>query len=160
WRTLGETMYMLGNAMGKVPADQSGSARPTKTWRRMFLSTGEEGVAGERRETGPARRSKAGHGGRAIDIPADAGKGRGIFDTINGHLDGSELSRHIKDLAAKSYGVAGPTFLKASIDDIEEARDYVQGIQKMFVERVLPVGADGQVARVAQRFGLVAGAGE
>lgn len=27
-RTLGETMYMLGNGMGKVRADQSGSARP------------------------------------------------------------------------------------------------------------------------------------
>lgn len=159
-RTLGETMYMLGNGMGKVRADQSGSARPTKTWRLIFLSTGEESFEDKMREAGPGQRIKAGQEVRVIDIPADAGTGHGIFDTLNGMSDGSELSRHIKDLASKSYGVAGPAFLNAIIDDIDGAREYVQGIQKMFVERVLPVGADGQVVRVAQRFGLVAGTGE
>ncbi|SFU09533.1 DUF927 domain-containing protein [Mesorhizobium sp. YR577] len=159
-RTLGETMYMLGNGMGKVRADQSGSARPTKSWRLMFLSTGEESFEDKMREAGPNQRIKAGQEVRVIDILADAGKGLGIFDTLNGRVDGSDLSRHIKDLASKSYGVAGSEFLKAIIDDIDDARGYVQGIQKMFVERALPAGADGQVARVAQRFGLVAGAGE
>lgn len=79
-RTAGEAAYLLANGAGKNRADRNGDARRKKTWRVNFLSTAEITLAEHVASSG--RRAMAGQEIRMIDIPADAGKGLGIFDTL------------------------------------------------------------------------------
>lgn len=44
-RTIAEAAYMLANGIGKRRAAQDGSAKETRSWRCMVLSTGEKGLA-------------------------------------------------------------------------------------------------------------------
>jgi putative DNA primase/helicase len=47
---------------------------------------------------------KAGQEIRSVNIPADAGKGYGVFDTLHQHKDGASLSNYLKNQCRKYYG--------------------------------------------------------
>jgi putative DNA primase/helicase len=68
---VGKIVYMLMNGQGKARASQTGSARPTVSWRQMIISTGEVGLK-EYIESGGGQ-VMAGQQTRLIDISADAG---------------------------------------------------------------------------------------
>jgi putative DNA primase/helicase len=94
-------------------------------------------------------------------IPADAGKGFGCFDHGGGNGSAKEIADQIQAAATADYGTAGPALveevLKAGIDEIiATARELLN----KFRGRVVPPGADSQVLRAADRFGLIAVAGE
>ena len=76
-REAGAAAYMLANNAGKARARRDGLARPTATWRLLFLSSGEIGLADHMREAG--KRVRAGQEVRLADLPADAGAGHGLF---------------------------------------------------------------------------------
>ncbi|AWJ94822.1 DUF927 domain-containing protein (plasmid) [Azospirillum baldaniorum] len=156
-KVAGPTTYMLGNGVGKGRAGQTGDARPVKLWLLVFLSTGEVGIADKMLEAGG--RVKAGQEVRVVDVQANV-KGFGIYETVHGLNGGRELSDHIKAECRAVQGVAGDLFLSELVKNPVEVAEAVKAAAADFVRDNCPKGADGQVQRVAHRFGLAAAAGE
>lgn len=159
-KSAGETAYMLSNGQGKGRANRDGSGRTSKEWRVLFLSTGEVTLADKLRENGRGGRIMAGQTVRVVDIAADAEAGHGLFETLHGEPDGASFALRLNDAASHAYGTAFPAFLERITCKQEEVARQVAGFCKEFVDNYCPQGADGQVQRVCQRFGLVAAAGE
>lgn len=150
--------YMLGNGAGKNRATRSGGSRPVATWRILFLSTGEISLADKIAESG--RQARAGQSVRVIDIPADAGKGLGIFDTLHGFRSGAELADQLRRAGEANSGHAARAFLKSIVDDPAATAEALRECMGRWLTANLPAQADGQVGRAASRFALVAAAGE
>ncbi|SEQ62229.1 putative DNA primase/helicase [Solimonas aquatica] len=157
-RIAGEAAYMLANGEGKARGARGGGARPVLTWRLLFLSAGELSLADHMRQGG--KQAQAGQETRMADIPADAGAGLGIFDNLRGYSTGAALSRALLDAAGNAYGSAGPAFIEALLPRLDTLQDELRTARRRFLEQRIPKGADGQVQRVADRFALVAAAGE
>ena len=158
--TIGQSAYMLANGMGKNRASRDGGRRKSAEWRLLFLSSGEISVADKIAEAAPGHRAAAGQGVRVLEIPADAGGGFGLFEDVHGAADGAAFADRIQSAASAAYGSAGLAFLRRVIDDVTGTADAVRGYRAEFVARHVLPGADGQVARVAARFGLIAAGGE
>jgi putative DNA primase/helicase len=156
----GEAAYMIANGSGKSRSRTDGSARKTAKFRSMFLSSGEIGLADKVAEEGRGRKMTAGQQIRIVDVPADAGKGLGLFEDLHDFESGKALSKHIVAAARTTYGTAGRAYLRAILPEIDDIRQQATGAMSAFCEKFVPEGADGQVARVAQRFALIAFAGE
>jgi uncharacterized protein (DUF927 family) len=156
----GKAAYMLSNGMGKSRAGRAGEGRPPAEWRSLFLSSGEIGLAAKIAEDGKGKKTTAGQEVRVIDIAADAGAGLGLFKTLHGFNDADAFARHLKSATAEFYGLPARVFIEEVAANLDDAQQLLKGFVGEFVEEHCPSGADGQVTRVAQRFGLVAGAGE
>ncbi len=157
-KAAGAAAYMLANGKGKARAGREGQARKVLEWRVLFLSNGEIALADKIKEGGG--RMAAGMEVRVIDLRADAGAGMGIFENTHGAADPATFAQRLKKAANMHYGTAGRAFVAALVDDLAEYREQVSDLRKRFTESALPPGADGQVRRVADRFALVAAAGE
>lgn len=157
-RAVDAMSYMLGNGSGKSRATRSGGAREAATWRILFLSTGELSLADKIAESG--KRARAGQSVRVIDIPADAGKGLGIFDALHGYASGAALADHLRRASQAHSGHAARAFLEQITDDPNATAETVREYVASWLTATLPPQADGQVGRVAARFALVAAAGE
>ena len=84
-RDAAQAFYGLANGAGKQRAGRDGSPREPKSWRVLFLSSGELPVDAKLSET-PGRKARAGQLVRLLDVPAERGAGFGVFD--NGGPDG------------------------------------------------------------------------
>ena len=155
--------YMLGNGVGKNRSRRDSSLRRAKTWRLLLLSTGEIGLAAKMAEV--RKRARAGQEVRLVEVPADAGRGHGIFDDLQGLSSGDQLSRRLKEATERHRGHASRAFLKALADEIADrglavAGDDLADLCRAWMNEHCPPAADGQVSRVAGRFSLLAAAGE
>jgi len=159
-KSAGETAYMLANGQGKGRANRDGSGRTPKEWRVLFLSTGEVTLADKLRENRRGGRVMAGQTVRVVDIAADAEARHGLFESLHGEPDGAAFSLRLNEAASRVYGTALRSFLERITDKPEEVARMVAGFGKEFMADYCPTGADGQVQRECQRFGLVAAAGE
>lgn len=157
-KAAGSAAYMLGNGVGKSRAGREGQARKAHEWRLLFLSNGEVGLADKISESGG--RIAAGMEVRVIDLRADAGAGLGIFENLHGAADPSTFAQALKASAGRVYGTAARAFLRQVAADLPRVREDVAAARKGFLASALPPGSDGQVRRVADRFSLVAAAGE
>ena len=162
-REAGEIVYSLANESGKARATRDGSARPRRTWRLIFLSTGEVPLDVKMGERGAT--PMAGQEVRLANLPADAGAGRGVFQQLHGFASGDTLSAHLRQAARTYYGTAACAFIEKLAQFRQENPDglaaLIQKIRQAFISRVrLPGNADGQVVSVARRFSLIAAAGE
>ncbi len=151
---------MLANGAGKARAGRSGESRSVQEWRCLFLSSGEISLADKMLEDGKARRSTAGQQVRVLDIPADAGAGRGLFETPHDFPSADAFARHLKTATAKHYGAAARAFLAAITKAPEDVTGTIQRYSSEFLQKSCPPGADGQVSRAGARFTLIAAAGE
>ena len=106
------------------------------------------------------KRARAGQSVRVIDIPADAGQGLGIFDTLHGFASGAALADHLRRSGEAHSGHAARAFLEQITDDPAATAEAVREYVTNWLTATLPPQADGQVGRVAARFALVAAAGE
>jgi putative DNA primase/helicase len=158
-KAAGDAVYMLANNSGKHRLRPDGTARTTKTWLVPFLSSGEIGLHDKLAED-RQRKATAGQQIRIVDVAADAGAGLGLFEKLHGFPSGKELSKHIVAASKEFYGTAAIAFLEAIVPQIESIKDVVKEEVAQFCADWVPDGADGQVLRVAQRFGLIAAAGE
>ena len=104
-KTAGECAYMLANEQSKARATRNGAARTRLSWRLLFLSAGELGLADHMAEG--MKRTRTGQEVRMADIPADAGQGMGAFEFLHGHAGGSAFSRYLTGQAASVYGAPG-----------------------------------------------------
>lgn len=156
----GDIAYMLANGKGKSRAGRDGFPRVAATWRTLFLSTGEISLADHMLQIG--KRSKAGQETRMADIPADPGKLLGIFEDLHDCKDGAALSRSIVNAVQHAHGTAGPAFIEAIVGKLDVLPSLINAMRKEFIAEVLGVDEvnHGQVIRVAERFALVAVAGE
>jgi putative DNA primase/helicase len=129
------------------------------------LSTGEVGIASKIEELGRGRKAKAGQLVRILDVPADSGKGRGLFDDCQGE-PAAEFAQRLRVNAMTYYGTAGPAFVAHLAhsfgQDIRQAkvemRSRIDSMQKKFMQKI--GGSEGQVTRAARYFAIVAVAGE
>ena len=157
-KAAGEVAYMLANGSGKVRSIRTGAMRDTASWRLLFLSSGEAGLTEHMALAG--RKPKAGQEIRLLDIPADAGRGFGVFDTLHEHIGGAAFSKALNDAVAKYYGVASIAFLSKLVENLDKINSHVKKLQKEFTDKHLNGDAGGQANRAALRFALIAAAGE
>jgi putative DNA primase/helicase len=156
----GDVAYMLANGVGKSRSTRDGSVRRAARWRLLFLSSGEIGLAEKAAETGNGRRLAPGQQVRILDLPADAGAGLGLFEDLHGFASAEPLARHLKIASARFFGTAARAFLRHIVQDLDRLRVTVSARSTDFIERYVPDEADGQVQRAANRFALIAAAGE
>lgn len=161
-RAASEIVYLLANESGKSRADRSGAARRRRTWRVLFLSSGEVTLQAKLAEAG--MRPRAGQHVRLVNIPSDAGAGLGVFQSLHGQADGAALADHLRKAARTFCGTAGPAFLRAlaqdRVDDPAALNCVLNELRGRFLAAYLPDGADGQVRSVAGRFALIGAGGE
>lgn len=150
--------YMLGNGQGKGRMRKDTSNKPVSSWRLAFLSTGEVGLAEKIGETG--KRAKAGQSVRMIEVPADAGKGHKLFETLHRFTGGDDLARHLRTATDSHRGHALRPFLVHITANLSAVTDALKAEIRRWLADNLPPKADGQVSRVASRFALAAAAGQ
>jgi putative DNA primase/helicase len=154
----GEVAYMLANGQGKGRATKNGDPRQRSKWRLLFLSSGEISLSAHMMEVG--KKIKAGQEVRMVDIPANAGSGMGIFEKLHEVNEPSKFADYFKTMCEKYHGVAADVFIgKLVLEDNLTVHTKIQDEQNNFFEKI-PLEIHGQVKRVAQRFALVAAAGE
>lgn len=157
-REAGEAAYLLANGQGKARAARNGTARASQRWRLLFLSAGEESLTALMARAG--KKANAGQEIRLADFDADASAGMGAFEQLHGHATPAALALGVKDAAARSHGAVGLAWLRHIVQDRTRLADFIADGIRQFVAEAVPVGAAGQVERVARRFALVAVAGE
>jgi putative DNA primase/helicase len=157
-REAGEIAYMLANGSGKNRLKKTGELKRKFSWNLLFLSTGETSIADKINDSG--KKVQAGMRVRLIDVPADAEKGYGIFDTVHDFQNGHAFAISLKEQVGLFYGTPIRTYLEHLASQKKEVCGLVETSKKVFFERYIVSGMDGQVKRAAERFAIVAAAGE
>jgi putative DNA primase/helicase len=153
----GQVAYMLANGQGKSRSHRDGSPRATTTWRVLFLSAGEVGLADLVTQSGG--KVRAGQEVRVIDVPADTGK-HGLFEAVPDGMTPAAFADKLKAAAATHFGHALPAFLNALVANPDKARETLRALREVIAAKLTPKDAAGQVQRVADRYALIAAAGE
>jgi putative DNA primase/helicase len=143
--------YRLFNGTGKMQGAKDGGNREQARWRVMVLSTGEIDLAAFM--SGGGKRTRAGQEVRLASLPADAGKGLGAFDQLNGFANSGQLAEAMEAAARQTHGVVGRAFVEHVASHRDEIADRLRSAIKKTHAR-LPEGASGQVRRVAARFAV------
>jgi uncharacterized protein (DUF927 family) len=160
-REAGEIAYMLANGTGKGRAGRDGSPRRSAHWGLLFLSTGELSLAEKMAEIGKA--PKAGQEVRLVEIPADAGAGYGIFESLHGAESAGKFAEDLRAATNRQYGSPIRRFLEQLTTrygiNPGALHDLIETSRAEFLRKHLPTGASGQVRSVCRRFALVAAAG-
>lgn len=161
-KDIGQVVYMFGNENGKGRSVRTArSVNPLLEWRLIYLSNGEKSLADLMDENG--KTIKAGQEARLANIranvnEADGGQGS-IFEKYSG-AEGAAMSDRLKQVTRKYYGTAGVAFIEWLQPQLDAIRDGIRADIDRLTKEWTPMGAHGQVARVVQRFALVAVAGE
>lgn len=156
----GAAAYALatGATKGRLRADAELRARPT--WLVIILSTGELGLAAL---IGLARgkdKAYAGQELRLIDLAVDMGREMGAWEAIHDAASSAAFSETVKRAAETHYGHALPLFVERFLARKAEMLEAARAIQADFLTTVLNEDDHGQARRGAQRFAVVAAAGE
>ena len=157
-KTAGECAYMLANEQSKARATRTGSPRTRLTWRLLFLSAGEVGLADHMAEG--MKRARTGQEVRMADIPVDAGVGLGAFEELHSHSGGAAFAKHITHQAQAVYGTVGRAWLEWLCANADTLKARIRKDAAALAAQLIPKGASGQVERVGARFALVGAAGE
>jgi putative DNA primase/helicase len=157
-KEVGAVVYQVSNETGKQRANTSGGARPTASWQVFLLSTGEHSIATTIKE--PGQKVKAGQEVRIVDLSVE--RKFGVYDDLHGHDDIAGISAAIRQAAATNHGKAGREFLEKLTKDMraDGLRDFRKEYADYRAKFTVPGGVSGQVRRVADKFALLAFAGE
>jgi putative DNA primase/helicase len=154
----GQVAYLLANGQGKGRAARDGSPRAVLTWRVLFLSAGEIGLTDLVTQSGG--KVRAGQQVRVIDLPADAGVGYGMFEVLPEGVAPGAMADALKNASAKNYGHAMPALVRILVEDPAKARAELGEMRSNIATDLIGINKAGQVRRVADRFAIVAAAGE
>ena len=157
-KVAGECAYMLANEQEKGRATRGGLAKRRRTWRLLFLSSGEVGLGDHMRLAG--KEMRAGQEVRFVDIPLDAGAGMGGLETLHGHDSAQALAEGITKQSAQHYGAAGRAWVEWLAGQFETLPAELGPMIERCKSDMVPESAAQQVFRVANRFAVVAVAGE
>ncbi len=157
-KVAGECAYMLANEQSKARATRNGAPRARLSWRLLFLSAGELGLADHMAEG--MKRTRTGQEVRMADIPADAGKGLGAFEDLHDFAGGAAFSSHLAREAQVCHGAPGRAFVEWACTNADSLPKRLRTAVQALAREWIPQGASGQVERVGARFALVGVAGE
>ena len=161
-REVGETIYMIANESEKIRGSRGLLVRKRRTWRLLFLSSGEKGLAAHMMEAG--KKPNEGQMVRMPSIPADAGAGLGMFERLSGVPEGDNAGKLFAELitaaSAAHFGSAGLAWLQWLSDHMAEVAELGATLMRRMENEWVPQNAHPQVWRVATRFALVGAAGE
>ena len=154
-KVLAECAYMLANGQGKGRSSREGNLRKSLSWRLLFLSSGELGLADKLAENG--LKSRGGQEVRFVGLPVDTA----MLTELHGFPHAGAVVNRLKELTTLHYGHAGRAFLHklTEPDTMTTVLPELHPALANTVNRLVPAGADGQVRRVAQRFALCGLAG-
>ncbi len=159
-RTVGETVYMLGNGKGRSRAKANGKLQSAQQWRVPILSSGE--VTLEEHMKTADRKMFAGQAVRLINLEADC-RVHGAFDDLHGADCGSAFVERLDQAILENFGHAGPLFVKVVMKNTDKKKNWTDFINK-FSDEISEVAdlcpSDGQAHRVLKRFAIAALAGE
>jgi len=155
---IGNTVYMLGNGMGKGRMQSGGDLRKRTTFRCLFLSNGERSLEAHMDEAGKSIR--AGQEVRLVDLNADMGLSLGIYTELHGFNNSYELNEFLVANSMLYYGVPILEFLSRIVGANDDFILSMQSFIDDFINENVKADADGQVKRIAKRFALVACGGE
>ncbi|MDO5612929.1 MAG: DUF927 domain-containing protein [Paracoccus sp. (in: a-proteobacteria)] len=151
--------YMLAQGAGKARMDRGGTARAAAEWRINALSSGEIGMLEKLAEGRGAFVLKDGQEARFVEIPADAGAGMGIYESLNNFASPAAMAEHFKGAVAQHYGAPARAYLEKLVPDRElitgKVHDNIRRIRALMARE----GASAAVDRVAHRFAITATAG-
>lgn len=156
-KAAGSTAYMLSNGQGKARARVDGDLRERKQWRLLFFSTGELSLAEHAEQAGG--RFYGGMDVRLPQIPSDTGK-HGCFEVLHCFPSAKALADALRQRTGQTYGAPFRAFLERLADELEQHQRTIRAEVTRFTQELIPGGAGNQVGRVAERFALVAVAGE
>lgn len=154
----GECAYMLANEQEKGRATRGGLSRKRRTWRLLFLSSGEVSLATHMAEAG--KRTMAGQEVRMVDVPLDAGRGMGAVEELHGFEGPGQMVEAITGAASRYYGTAGRAWLEWACEHQAGLADRLAALVERYRLDMVPEAASEQVRRVGRRFAVVAAAGE
>lgn len=156
-KQIGKIAYMLGNGIGKSRMSSTILLRPTLKFRLLFMSSGEITFSDYMRQAGMT--VKGGQEVRFVDLPADPGCDLGLFEDIHGYETPAIFAEMIKSNTGQYYGTPFPLFIEALIKHKDDAIKRTRQIQTDMIDRVVENKSNGQLVRVAKRFGLIAAGG-
>jgi uncharacterized protein (DUF927 family) len=153
-------IYMLANGLGRARQTKSLTGRRTLEWLLLVLSSGEIKLSEVAALAG--QKIKAGAEIRMATIPADAAKGMGVFEQLNGTDNPRIFAQTLEAAAKQNYGTAIRPFLKYWIENWEAETESSKQYMEQFFEDNFPKdeNAGAEVGRVLNRIALVACAGE
>jgi len=157
-KVAGECAYMLANEQSKARATRNGAPRARLSWRLLFLSAGELGLADHMAEG--MKRARTGQEVRMADIAADAGAGMGAFECIHDFAGPAAFASHLTREAQACYGAPGRAFIEWACEHTDTLAKRVRNTTAALAREWVPKGASGQAERVGARFALVGAAGE
>lgn len=157
-KVAGECAYLLANEQSKARATRNGAPRARLSWRLLFLSAGELGLADHMAEG--MKRARTGQEVRMADIPADAGAGMGAFENIHGFAGPAQFASHLTREVQVCHGAPGRAFIEWACANADTLARRVRTATASLAGQWMPQGASGQVERVGARFALVGVAGE
>ena len=162
-RTIGDIVYLASDGEGKNRATRDVGLRKGKTFRLIFVSSGEKSLSDQ--IAADAGAIQGGQDARMPSIHALVSETNGAFDNIHGFDDPAYFSKYLTGKCKECHGVAGRHFIKELMHEIKDKGqeyvvDLINGQIARFREKYVRSGIDGQVERVADRFALVAAAGE
>ena len=159
-RSADNMAYMLGNGYGKARASKLGEAKPIAKFRLAALSSGEIGLSHKLSYLGKGL--QAGQAVRFIEIPADAGKGDGIFDQIHGFRSSKDLAVYLNTITSQFTGSVLNEWLRILSDPetVSGALQLLKTLRDQWLQSYVGVNVDGQVSRCARKFALLAAVGE
>jgi putative DNA primase/helicase len=153
---VGEACYMLRNGQGKSRSTRDLRARKVKTWRLLFLSTGEHSLSSYMAQAGKVQK-----GGQEVgmpDIPAvPFGSPYGVFKSIHGCESSKEFAENLEAACLKYRGTVIDAFLtRLVVDRQDKTFDGATAARVFKAAKKLSEGTkDLAVSRVANRFALV-----
>ena len=157
-KALFKAAYALANGRQKERMGKSIELRAGTSWRLLFMSTGEIGMADKLSED--RMRATGGQTVRLVEIAVEAGQGLGAFQTLHGFEGPKPFAEALTAAGLKHYGHAAPAFLKHIAQDLAAIVEGTKAFIARFVDQACDKDADGQVRRVCSRFALIAAAGE
>lgn len=155
-KTIGKTVYMLANGQPKQRMNKTGVNKRTIKWRVIVLSNGEQTLENYLRLAGET--VKAGQEVRLCSIEGDTGRGLGVFDSLTLANTPAQQAEQLRANTMQFYGVAGIAWLEYLTSNKTHASQQVHHFMRLFLSHYEQLS--GQAKRVANRFAIVAGAGE
>lgn len=150
--------YMLAHGRAKGRQRAEGGLRRQLQWRVFFLSTGELSLADLAAQAGD--KPSGGTDVRMVDISADAGAGRGVWEALHGHPSAAPFADALNDAVSQNYGSAAPVFLEKLANDRDGARSAIRETMRRWEAHYVPACGGAMVRRAGKHFALVAAAGE
>lgn len=156
-REAGQVAYMLANGQGKGRSKQDGELRERRSWRLLFISTGE--ISLEDHAASAGLRTQAGMEVRTTQIPSRTGE-HGAFEVLHGQPNGQAFADELKRGYERHHGTAFRAYIQLLAQGLEGHRERLRAEVARLNQAFTPDGAGNQVGRAIKRFALVAAAGE